>query len=103
MAYSENPSSIVSEDGNDGKQPDVVDATTGDDDQDSAVDKSKWPEIHSEALLEYERAWERERSNIEEAYDDLRFRRGRVSDQWDPVALAARVGRPTHVNNKIPQ
>jgi hypothetical protein len=54
-------------------------------------------------LLEYERAWERERMNIEEAYDDLRFRRGRVSDQWDPAALTARVGRPTHVNNKIPK
>lgn len=105
MAYSDNPDQVIVEDDDDGKQPtEVVDAQTGNDDEDDeGVDKSKWPEIHVEALLEYERAFERERSNIEEAYDDLRFRRGRVSDQWDPIALAARVGRPTHVNNKIPQ
>src|ERR1700712_1511449 len=72
-------------------------------DDDDYVDKSKWPEIHREAMLEYERGWEREHTNIEEAYDDLRFRRGRVTDQWEPEALLARKGRPCHVNNKIPQ
>jgi hypothetical protein len=76
---------------------------TGDDDDDDYVDESLWPEIHREAMLEYERGWEREHTNIQEAYDDLRFRRGRVTDQWEPEALQARVGRPCHVNNKIPQ
>lgn len=74
-----------------------------DDDDDDQVDESKWPEIHREAMLEYERGWEREHTNIQEAYDDLRFRRGRVTDQWEPLALIARTGRPCHVNNKIPQ
>jgi len=107
MAYGSNKTSSTVDSGDDGTAVEIVDESTGEpdavQDEDDQVDKSKWPEIHAEALLEYERAYERERSNMEEAYDDLRFRRGRVSDQWDPIALAARVGRPTHVNNKIPQ
>jgi hypothetical protein len=96
----------VVEDGDDGRDDsEEIDDQTGneEDDDDDYVDESKWPDIHREAIEEYERGWERERSNIEEAYDDLRFKRGRVSDQWDPIALQARKGRPTHVNNKIPQ
>lgn len=85
-----------------GDEEEVTDET-GDDQDDDNVDKSKWPDIHREAMLEYERGWEREHTNILEAYDDLRFRRGRVADQWAPEALQARVGRPCHVNNKIPQ
>jgi hypothetical protein len=81
----------------------VTDETGDDDDDDDYVDQSKWPEIHREAMLEYERGWEREHQNIDEAYDDLRFRRGRQADQWEPNALLARKGRPCHVNNKIPQ
>lgn len=81
----------------------VTDETGDDEDDDDYVDKTKWPEIHREAMLEYERGWEREHTNIDEAYDDLRFRRGRQSDQWDPLDLEKRAGRPCHVNNKIPQ
>lgn len=62
-----------------------------------------WAAIHEEALLEYERDYERERGNIDEAYEDLRFRRGNKADQWTPEALEARKGRPCHVVNKLPQ
>lgn len=72
-------------------------------DQDKDDKKSDWEAIHEEALKEYERDYERERSNIDDAYEDLRFRRGRQSDQWDALALEARKGRPCHVVNKLPQ
>lgn len=62
-----------------------------------------WEDIHREAKENYERDYEKERRNIEEAYEDLRFRRGRLEDQWDPDALKARKGRPCHVINKLPQ
>jgi hypothetical protein len=101
MSYSETPDAIDAPD--DEEREDAAVDAEPDNDEDDGVDRSKWPEIHKDALLEYERAWERDRMNIEEAYDDLRFRRGRVSDQWDAVALSARVGRPVHVNNKIPK
>jgi hypothetical protein len=103
MSYTEDPDTIKSDDEERPEQADLDADGTPDDEDDEGVDKTKWPDIHKEALLEYERAWERERMNIDEAYDDLRFRRGRVSDQWDALALTARVGRPTHVNNKIPK
>jgi hypothetical protein len=103
MSYTEDPDTIKSDDEERPEQADLDADGTPDDEDDEGVDKAKWPDIHKDALLEYERAWERERMNIDEAYDDLRFRRGRVSDQWDAVALTARVGRPTHVNNKIPK
>ncbi len=64
--------------------------------------KKDWPKIHEEALLEYDRDYNRERGNIEEAYEDLRFRRGRKEDQWDPLALESRKGRPCLVINKLP-
>lgn len=65
--------------------------------------KSDWPSTHERALKEYNRAYERERANIDEAYEDLKFRRGKVEDQWDAAALEARKGRPCHVINKLPQ
>jgi hypothetical protein len=65
--------------------------------------KSDWEEVHRVALEEYERDYERERSNIDDAYEDLRFRRGRITDQWDAAALEMRKGRPCHVVNKLPQ
>src|SRR5689334_19254529 len=70
-----------------------------------ADDKSKsdWPEIHKQAMEEYDRDYAREKHNIDQAYDDLRFRRGKLEDQWTPEALAARTGRPCHVVNKLPQ
>lgn len=81
-----------------------------DDDMD-ADDKSSerktmsndWQKVHEEALLEYERDYAHEKHNIDEAYEDLRFRRGRLTDQWTPEALTDRVGRPCHVVNKLPQ
>jgi hypothetical protein len=83
MSYTEDPDTIKSDDEERPEQADLDADGTPDDEDDEGVDKSKWPDIHKDALLEYERAWERERMNIDEAYDDLRFRRGRVSDQWD--------------------
>jgi hypothetical protein len=74
-----------------------------DDDQDKDESKSDWEEVHEEALLEYDRDYAREQGNIDEAYQDLRFRRGRLEDQWDALALEARKGRPCLVINKLPQ
>jgi len=51
------------------------------DDKDDKKPKSDWSEIHREAMLEYERDYSREQGNIDEAYEDLRFRRGRLADQ----------------------
>jgi len=80
-----------------------ADVSDADDNKDDKKPKSDWPEIHKEALLEYERDYAREQGNIDEAYEDLRFRRGRLADQWSPEALEARKGRPCHVVNKLPQ
>ena len=73
-----------------------------DQDKDDAP-KSDWEKVHQEALLEYDRNYAREHGNIDEAYEDLRFRRGRLEDQWTPEALEQRKGRPCHVINKLPQ
>src|SRR5690242_7275041 len=73
------------------------------DDADESKPKADWEKVHAEALLEYERDYAREQGNIEDAYEDLRFRRGRQSDQWDALALESRKGRPCHVMNKLPQ
>jgi hypothetical protein len=81
-----------------GDYQDQVDKADGDD-----KPKADWPEIHKEALLEYERDYAREQGNIEDAYEDLRFRRGKLTDQWDALALEARKGRPCHVVNELPQ
>jgi hypothetical protein len=72
-------------------------------DEDEKSDQSEWEAVHEEAMKEYERDFERERANIEDAYEDLKFRRGRLTDQWDALALEARKGRPCHVVNKLPQ
>jgi hypothetical protein len=85
---------------------DSLTAYADDNDQDKpATDapKSDWPEIHSDALKEYERDFAKETGNIDEAYEDLRFRRGRLTDQWTADALEVRKGRPCHVVNKLPQ
>jgi hypothetical protein len=65
--------------------------------------KAEWNEIHEDALEEYERDWERERNNQDDAYEDLRFRRGRPEDQWTPEALNQRRGRPCHTINLLPK
>jgi hypothetical protein len=75
----------------------------GKDEDDKSTPKSDWEAVHEDALKEYERDYERERANIDEAYEDLRFRRGKLTDQWDALALEARKGRPCHVVNKLPQ
>jgi regulator of protease activity HflC (stomatin/prohibitin superfamily) len=67
------------------------------------TDRSDWAKVHEEAMKEYDRDYAREKNNIDEAYEDLRFRRGKLEDQWAPEALQARVGRPCHVVNKLPQ
>lgn len=67
------------------------------------VDKSGWEDVHKQAMEEYDRDYAREKGNIDQAYEDLRFRRGRLEDQWTPEALQQRIGRPCHVVNKLPQ
>lgn len=67
------------------------------------AEKSDWEEIHKQAMEEYDRDYAREKNNIDQAYEDLRFRRGKLEDQWTPEALAVRAGRPCHVVNKLPQ
>ena len=65
--------------------------------------KAAWPDIHAKARKQYTTGYERERQNIENAYDDLKFRRGEVEDQWDAEALKARKGRPCLVINLLPK
>jgi hypothetical protein len=67
------------------------------------ANKKDWEAVHKTAMEEYTRDYDKERSNIDEAYEDLRFRRGTLRDQWDDEALQARKGRPCHVVNKLPQ
>lgn len=67
------------------------------------VAPEEWEEIHEQAMEEYERGWERERLNISDAFEDLKFRRGRQEDQWDSLALQQRAGRPCHTINLLPK
>lgn len=80
-----------------------MDVEGKDADDDSKAMSAEWADIHSDALDEYERDWERERGNQEEAYEDLKFRRGRQEDQWTPQALEQRKGRPCHTVNLLPK
>ena len=73
------------------------------DDQDDKSDRSDWEQVHEEALLEYDRDYAREKGNIDEAYEDLRFRRGKLEDQWTPEALAVRAGRPWRSRVSAPE
>jgi hypothetical protein len=65
-------------------------------------EEGRLAEVHKTAIEEYDRDYLKERNNIDEAYEDLRFRRGTLQDQWDQAALDARKNRPCHVVNKLP-
>ena len=60
--------------------------------------------VHDEAVERYEQAWEKERQNQRDAYDDLRFL-SEEEAQWDGAALAERrdSNRPVLTVNKCPQ
>ena len=60
-------------------------------------------EILRQALEDYDVAYQYQRGNMDEAYEDLRFRRGRKEDQWDQDAITARGDRPCLVINTLPQ
>lgn len=60
-------------------------------------------DILKQALEDYDAAYEFQRGNIDDAYEDLRFRRGRREDQWAPEALNMRADRPCLVVNGLPQ
>jgi len=79
----------------------VYDAT--DKPEDARKRKAGDDEILRQALEDYEAAYEFQRTNIDEANEDLRFRRGRKEDQWDQAALDVRADRPCLVINTIPQ
>lgn len=64
---------------------------------------SKDEDILKQALEDYDNAYMFQRSNIEDAYEDLRFRRGRPEDQWTQEALKIRGDRPCLTINGIPQ
>ena len=61
-------------------------------------------DIHAEALKQYERGFNRDRKNMDEAYFDLRFA-AEDRAQWDEKAYADRTGqgRPIITVNKVPQ
>jgi hypothetical protein len=71
--------------------------------EDARKPKAGDDEILRQALEDYEAAYEFQRANIDEANEDLRFRRGRKEDQWDAAALEVRADRPCLVINTIPQ
>ena len=60
--------------------------------------------VHKEACDRYEQAWEKDRQNQRDAYDDLKFLCEEEA-QWDGVALAQRKEeqRPVLTVNKCPQ
>lgn len=60
-------------------------------------------DILKQALQDYDAAYQFQRGNIDDAYEDLRFRRGRKEDQWAPEALDMRGDRPCLTINGIPQ
>jgi hypothetical protein len=59
--------------------------------------------ILKEALENYQSAYEFARGNIEDAIEDLKFRRGKKEDQWDAEALNVRKDRPCLTINVLPQ
>jgi len=56
--------------------------------------------ICKQALQRYQRGIERERDNIDEAYEDLKFS---VGNQWSDADKQLRVGRPILTVNRLPQ
>lgn len=60
-------------------------------------------DIIKQALEDYDAAYEFQRGNIDDANEDLRFRRGRTEDQWTAEALQMRGDRPCLTINGIPQ
>lgn len=60
-------------------------------------------DILKQALEDYDAAYLAQRGNIDDANEDLRFRRGRKEDQWSKEALDMRGDRPCLTINGIPQ
>jgi hypothetical protein len=60
-------------------------------------------DILKQALEDYDAAYQFQRGNIDDANEDLRFRRGRTEDQWTKEALDMRGDRPCLTINGIPQ
>lgn len=58
------------------------------------------PDFIATALKRYDAGYDRERDNINEAYEDLEFRAG---NQWPAYAKQARKDRPMLTVNRIPQ
>lgn len=61
--------------------------------------------VHKEAMERYEAGWSKDRSNQNEAYEDLRFLADAETGQWDAKARADRESeqRPILTVNKCPQ
>lgn len=65
--------------------------------------EAKDADLLKQALEDYDAAYQYQRGNIDDATEDLKFRRGRKEDQWDAAALAVRADRPCLTINGIPQ
>ena len=65
-------------------------------------DKSKPDDAHALALKRWQAGYERDRDNIDEAYEDLEFLEG---NQWPPRAITLRQNedRPMQTFNRMPQ
>lgn len=60
-------------------------------------------DLLKQALEDYDAAYEFQKGNIDDANEDLRFRRGRMEDQWTKEALDMRGDRPCLTINGLPQ
>ena len=58
-------------------------------------------DIHAEALKQYERGFNRDRKNMDEAYFDLRFA-AEDRAQWDEKAYADRTGPVSYTHLTLP-
>lgn len=68
-----------------------------------AKEKEKDADILKQALEDYDVAYAFQKGNIDDANEDLRFRRGRQEDQWTKEALDMRGDRPCLTINGLPQ
>lgn len=68
-----------------------------------APQKADNEDIHKEALKRYEAGYNRDRKNIECAYEDLKFAAPGETNQWEPEALKMREGRPILQVSQVPQ
>lgn len=87
---------ITEENYNDGEEKDNDDA------DDVSKSRSKWPEIHKQALKDFKLCLDAEADNRKLALDDLKF--ARLGEQWpdDVIKKREQEGRPCMTYNRMP-